>query len=458
MEFVFSKTTNFINAYPREYYCQNIINNYNKEFIVLMYNNLIKKNYCFNIIDYKCFKLLKYNYLNLRKLSSLSLIDKKSFIINYNNNCYKDNICKYMYKIYSRNRLYSHDNINKDLLIFNKFKYKINLSNDVYKNEFLKMENNYNNINKKTLYKKNYLIIKYKSYNSNNYKLFDNNADSLNLSLNKKNLNNKDYFKNNKIYFSDNSKDNMSKKLIKNNFLKNYRIINNNEKLIEKIVTKYRIKKFSKKTMLELISYAKISIYNYMIYNNSSINISLVLKELYYFILFFVTILSKNAYKKIILIITIMSNLKLKLKLIINWIVFSFFGKIFVLYSIYIILITLKNYFLSNYSDINIMLKDELINIIDKMLSIGFFILRYEHNNLLYNILEQYFSLLIVGIMYIISMRSFLNTIYFLYTRAFSKIESLNNQVETLFMSYFIGMFYYQTCIFVVFSLPKTYR
>ncbi len=92
---------------------------------------------------------------------------------------------------------------------------------------------------------------------------------------------------------------------------------------------------------------------------------------------------------------------------------------------------------MSNYSEINDMLKDELINIIDKILGACFYILTLDHESLLYTIIEQYFSLIIVGTILIVNMRSFLNSIHFLYTRAISKIES-NNAVETCFMTYFV--------------------
>lgn len=141
-----------------------------------------------------------------------------------------------------------------------------------------------------------------------------------------------------------------------------------------------------------------------------------------------------------------------------NWVLFYFFGKILGIYSAYKVLITTKNYFLSNYSEINDMLKDELINIIDKILSVSFYILTFENDSLLYTIIEQYFSLVVVGSILIVNIRSFLNTIHFLYTRAISKIDFNNNALETSFMTYCVGMFYITSSILIIFSLPKTYR
>ena len=197
-------------------------------------------------------------------------------------------------------------------------------------------------------------------------------------------------------------------------------------------------------------------IYAYMICverNNkdfSLIEIKTYIREFYTFLINY-----KN--EKIVFLYSMYFNIIQKLTLLLNWVLFYFFGKILAFYSIYKILITLKNYFLSNYSEINIMLKNEVINIIDKMLSVGFFILKFDNESLIYNLLEQYFSLILLGSLLLVNMRSFLNTIHFLYTRAIYKI-SFNKQVEVLFMSYFIGMFYISACVFVIFSLPLRYR
>lgn len=200
------------------------------------------------------------------------------------------------------------------------------------------------------------------------------------------------------------------------------------------------------------------NIYNYMICKGEKSKSLIEVSEIRKFSYLFSKSFKDYKDRKTKEFIRSFSNLMQKLKNIFNWILFYFFGKILGFYSLYKVLMTIKNYFLSDYRDINIMLNEEMINIIDKLLNLSYAILRFDHESLVYNILEQYFSLLLVGILLLVNMRSFLNTIHFLYTRAIKKFYATNTYLETLLMTYFLGMFYATSCFFIIFSLPKTYR
>lgn len=199
-------------------------------------------------------------------------------------------------------------------------------------------------------------------------------------------------------------------------------------------------------------------LYDYMVSKTSKADLNAEIKQLK--ILYHDLLLRLKIYKdkNIEEYRNLYESIKKGFKEYFHWVVFYICGKILGFYSLYKIVMTCKNYFLSNYSDINTMLKEELINIIDKLLGIGFYILKLDNESLLYNMLEQHFSLFIVGTIIFVNMRSFLNTIYFLYTTAIKKIDSSNKTGQTLLMSYFVGMFYVTSSIFIIFSLPKTYR
>jgi len=134
-------------------------------------------------------------------------------------------------------------------------------------------------------------------------------------------------------------------------------------------------------------------------------------------------------------------------------------GKILAVYCIYRIIMTIKNLLFQNYSDINVMLKEELLNIIDVSLNIVFYLLKWDVETIYYTFIEQYFSLLIVGTIIIVNIRSFLNTILFIYTKTLKKYNTkVNKNVQLLFLSYFVGLFYVTSSIFLIFNLPITYR
>ena len=134
-------------------------------------------------------------------------------------------------------------------------------------------------------------------------------------------------------------------------------------------------------------------------------------------------------------------------------------GKILAVYCIYRIIMTIKNLLFQNYSDINVMLREELLNIIDVSLNILFYLLKWDVETIYYTVIEQYFSLLIVGTIIIVNIRSFLNTILFIYTKTLKKYNTkVNKNVQLLFLSYFVGLFYVTSSIFLIFNLPITYR
>ena len=133
--------------------------------------------------------------------------------------------------------------------------------------------------------------------------------------------------------------------------------------------------------------------------------------------------------------------------------------QILALYCIYKIFMTCKNLLFQDYNDINIMLKDRLSNAIDFSLKIILRILNLEVNIINYTIIEQYFSLFILGIIIVTNIRSFLLSILFIYTKIIKKYSSvMSKNIQLLFLSYFVGLFYVNSSIFMIFNLPITYR
>ena len=134
-------------------------------------------------------------------------------------------------------------------------------------------------------------------------------------------------------------------------------------------------------------------------------------------------------------------------------------GKILAFYCIYRIVMTIRSLLFANYSDINVMLREELLNMIDFTLNILFTLLKVDVETIYYTVIEQYFSLIIVGQIIIVNIRSFLNTILFIYTKTLKNYNTkLNKKVQLLFLSYFVGLFYVTSSIFLIFNLPITYR
>lgn len=134
-------------------------------------------------------------------------------------------------------------------------------------------------------------------------------------------------------------------------------------------------------------------------------------------------------------------------------------GKILAFYCIYRIIMTVKNLLFQNYSDINVMLREEVVNIIDFFITIIFKILNLDVETIYYTVIEQYFSLTIVGTIIIINIRSFLNTILFIYTITLKKYNSqIDRNLTMVSLSYFVGLFYVTSSIFLIFNLPITYR
>ena len=195
-------------------------------------------------------------------------------------------------------------------------------------------------------------------------------------------------------------------------------------------------------------------IYRYALFKKKT---HITLQDIIYFLKEISKSLEQLRIKSIELYFKSIEKLKELFFFFINWLSYYLIGKILGFHSVYKVLMTCKNFFLSNYSEINIMLKDELLSIIDNILSLSFYILKFEHDSLIYTFLEQYFSLIIVGTILLVNMRSFLNTIHFLYMRAFTKHES-RYSLESCYMSYCVGMLYITSMVLIIFSLPKTYR
>ena len=105
------------------------------------------------------------------------------------------------------------------------------------------------------------------------------------------------------------------------------------------------------------------------------------------------------------------------------------------------------------------MLREELLNIIDFSLSIFLKVMNLKFKEFYYTVIEQYFSLMIVGSIIIVNIRSFLNTIWFIYQKIFKDYEKEENKhIQMLTLSYFVGLFYICSSIFLIFNLPITYR
>ena len=134
-----------------------------------------------------------------------------------------------------------------------------------------------------------------------------------------------------------------------------------------------------------------------------------------------------------------------------------FVGKILAIYFIYRFLLTLNNYFFSNYDEINITLKANNPILLDKVISLLSYLCTFEINKIYTNIFEQYFSIIVVGIIIITNIRSFLNTILFLYSKLLSK-KILNQKLQILLLSYLVALFYINASLFIIFSLPLSYR
>jgi hypothetical protein len=134
-----------------------------------------------------------------------------------------------------------------------------------------------------------------------------------------------------------------------------------------------------------------------------------------------------------------------------------FTGKLLAIYCVYRIVMTLRNYFFSNYQDINVMLREEALSILDRILSFVYRRFAVKVDKIYFILIQQYFSLISVGSIIIINIRSFLNTILFLYSKFFKNIGQMKN-LQLLLLSYFVGLFYVTTSIFVIFNLPVSYR
>ena len=105
------------------------------------------------------------------------------------------------------------------------------------------------------------------------------------------------------------------------------------------------------------------------------------------------------------------------------------------------------------------MLREELLNIIDWALKFVLDILDVELQKVYMTVIEQYFSLLTVGSIIIVNIRSMLNTVLFIYTKTMKQYDTkIDRKVVVVFLAYFIGLFYVCSSIFLIFNVPRQYR
>eukprot|EP00340_Litonotus_pictus_P008674 CAMPEP_0170532700 /NCGR_PEP_ID=MMETSP0209-20121228/74673_1 /TAXON_ID=665100 ORGANISM="Litonotus pictus, Strain P1" /NCGR_SAMPLE_ID=MMETSP0209 /ASSEMBLY_ACC=CAM_ASM_000301 /LENGTH=313 /DNA_ID=CAMNT_0010829205 /DNA_START=599 /DNA_END=1540 /DNA_ORIENTATION=- len=136
------------------------------------------------------------------------------------------------------------------------------------------------------------------------------------------------------------------------------------------------------------------------------------------------------------------------------------FGIVLSVYSIYRILNTLRNLLFSDYNNVNLMLREDMLSIIDWIIRVCSLLFKTDISEIYLTVVEQYFSLLLVGSIIIINMRSFLKSIEFIYfktLRTFQKSKRLEN-VYSVFLAYFVALFYITSAFFLISNLPITYR
>ena len=136
---------------------------------------------------------------------------------------------------------------------------------------------------------------------------------------------------------------------------------------------------------------------------------------------------------------------------------YYFIGKALAFYFIYKFIMTIKNFFFSDYDKINLNLKSNNKLFLDQILITAGSFCNLRINPIYSTFIDQYFSLLLVGIIIISNMRSFLNTVLFLYSKFFSN-QRLNQKIQILILSKFIALLYLNASFSLIFSLPLPYR
>ena len=102
---------------------------------------------------------------------------------------------------------------------------------------------------------------------------------------------------------------------------------------------------------------------------------------------------------------------------------------------------------------------EEKTSVLDKALFFIFdFIIKDTFEVQFFSVFEQCFSLSLMAVLIIVNFRSLLITLQFLYQKVISRSDSINEWSATLILAYLIGLFYFTSITFLVFSLPISVR
>lgn len=130
-------------------------------------------------------------------------------------------------------------------------------------------------------------------------------------------------------------------------------------------------------------------------------------------------------------------------------------AKVVAWYCSYKVLNTFRHLIFSNYSEINLIIDKKLVSIIDLILKQIVSVIDEQH----FEYFEQILALIITVSIILTNMRSFLNTVVYLHQTIFDSLtEKENIRIEMVLMAFFVGLFYITSAIFLVMSLPRTYR
>lgn len=140
--------------------------------------------------------------------------------------------------------------------------------------------------------------------------------------------------------------------------------------------------------------------------------------------------------------------------------IFRYINIFLSIYSLYKIFNTIKNLLFSDYSNINLTLREDVLNIVDWILDFIGFIFKSHFSEICHTIIEQYFSLFIVSIVILTNLKSFLSMLQFIYKKSikiFSKVK-VSSPVKYILLSYLCCLFYLTSTLFLISNLPLRYR
>lgn len=135
-------------------------------------------------------------------------------------------------------------------------------------------------------------------------------------------------------------------------------------------------------------------------------------------------------------------------------------ARLLAIYSFYRILNTLRNLLMSDYNNVNLMLRQEMLSIVDGVVYFIAILFRTHFSEIYYTVIEQYFSLIVVGIVIVTNLRSFLILLQFIYlktSKAFSKVN-ISKGIQMIFLSYLCCLFYVTSSLFLISNLPMKHR